>query len=82
MANVFIKENFEFHGGYLNYFGADHKAMFIARFKYGSKPWKSWVNFIVKNFEVDEFKMLAESGMSPLAIMESKGFVSPKRKKK
>jgi hypothetical protein len=32
------------------------RSEFIARFKYGNyKPWKAWVNFIVKNFTVEEY---------------------------
>ena len=29
------------------------KPEFIARFKYGYKPWKAWVNFLVKNVTVE-----------------------------
>ena len=49
------------------------KAEFIVRFKYGYKPWKAWVNFIVKNFTVKEYLSLSEE-TSPRAAMESKGY--------
>ena len=49
------------------------KPAFIARFKYGSKPWKSWVNFIVKNFTVKEYLSLSEE-TSPRDAMQSKGY--------
>jgi hypothetical protein len=47
---------------------------FIARFKYGSKPYKSLINFLVKNFTVEEYVNLQRNeDMSPVAICESKG---------
>ena len=51
-----------------------HVDTFIARFKYNQRPWKKWVNFICKNFTCEEWVSLAESGMSPQAIIESKGY--------
>ena len=51
------------------------KEMFIARFKYGRKNWKTWVNFIVKNFTVEEWHNLAtEQNLTPVDIMQGKGF--------
>ncbi len=58
--------------------------MFIARFKYGSKPYKTWINFICKHFTVEEWFNLADrSGedMTPDAIMKSKGFLDAHEKK-
>ena len=52
---------------------------FVARFKYGSKPWKSWVNFLVKNFTIEEYKALSEQ-TSPMQAMEVKGF-KPRKKR-
>tara|TARA_R110001592_G_scaffold93713_1_gene271882 strand:+ start:461 stop:763 length:303 start_codon:yes stop_codon:yes gene_type:complete len=46
---------------------------FIARFKYGYKPYKAWINFIVKNFTVEEYLQL-EKDTSPRQAMESKGY--------
>ena len=58
------------------------KAMFIARFKYGNKPWKTWVNFMVKNFTVEEYHAAATSpDGSPVQAMQSKGFLEPALKK-
>jgi hypothetical protein len=51
-------------------------SLFIARFKWGSKPWKTWVNFIVKNFTVEEFAFAAnDKDMDPMKLMSSKGFI-------
>ena len=52
---------------------------FIARFKYGSKPWKSWVNFLVKNATVEQYKELSENS-TPVQAMEALGF-KPRKKK-
>lgn len=49
------------------------KPAFIARFKHGRKNWKTWVNFLVKNFTVEEYIALAEA-TSPVQAMASKGF--------
>ena len=60
------------------------KSMFIARFKYGRKPYKTWINFISKNFTVEEWATLAgKNGMesSPVAIMKTKGFLDGGEKK-
>ena len=46
---------------------------FIARFKYGSKPYKSWINFLVKNVSVEDYIELSEN-TSPARAMESLGF--------
>ena len=65
-----------------------NKPEFIARFKYGSKPYKTWINFLVKNFTVEEYVELTQyphlggKGLSPLAAMELKGFISPNRKRR
>lgn len=70
----FIKENFEISGQWIHYNGK-----FIARVRSGSKV--SYVNFIVKNFEVEEYFNLYNSGMAPLTILETKGFISPNMRK-
>ena len=49
------------------------KPAFIARFKYGRKPYKSWINFLVKNFTVEEYLNLAEA-TSPLEAVRVKGY--------
>ena len=41
------------------------KPNFIARFKYGSKPWKSWVNCIVDNYTVEDYLAVSKE-TSPL----------------
>lgn len=48
------------------------KPAFIARFKY-RKPYKSWINFLVKNASVEQYLKLAESH-SPVEAMDLLGF--------
>ncbi len=57
------------------------KPAFIARFKYGSKPWKSWVNCIADNYTVEEY--LAETReTSPLEAVQKVGYAGRGRYRK
>tara|TARA_R100000234_G_C4919014_1_gene143302 strand:+ start:23 stop:361 length:339 start_codon:yes stop_codon:yes gene_type:complete len=62
-----------------------NKMEFIARFKV-RKPYKTWINFLVKNFTVEEYLGLINynnpNHVPPLTALESKGFVPPHRKYK
>ena len=49
------------------------KPAFIARFKYGYKPWKAWVNFLVKNATVEQYLDLAEAE-HPRGAMRALGY--------
>jgi hypothetical protein len=52
-----------------------NKPAFIARFKYGYKPWKAWVNFLVKNATVEQFMELSTSYYgSPVQAMVTLGY--------
>jgi len=55
------------------------KPAFIARFKYGSKPWKSWVNHLVKHSTVEEYLELSEKE-SPREAMHILGW-QPRKKR-
>jgi len=67
------------------------KPEFIARFKYGYKPWKAWVNFLVKNVTVEKYLELSshdnkfhsekygyEVSGSPVFAMEALGYKGKK----
>tara|TARA_B110000211_G_scaffold198586_1_gene228551 strand:- start:532 stop:864 length:333 start_codon:yes stop_codon:yes gene_type:complete len=66
------------------------KPAFVARFKYGYKPWKAWVNFLVKNATVEKYMELAdhrnmymskygyETNGSPAHAMEALGYKGKK----
>ena len=69
---IFHKELFSYSGGYLMYGNNLNDQVFIARFKY-TKNWRTWVNFLVKNFTVAEYLQAADE-TSPREAIESKGF--------
>ena len=69
----FHKELFNWDGMYLTYGNNSSDTVFIARFKYGKKPYKRWINFLCNNFTVAEYKELSEA-TSPREAMESKGY--------
>ena len=72
---MFKKEGFDYFGGYLTYEGK-----FVARFKYVTYQ-GSFKNFLIKNFTPEEYFTRYKEGESPLAILESKGFMTPMAKK-
>ena len=69
----FHKELFTYSGGYLMYGHNLNDQVFIARFKYGKKNWRTWANFLCKNFTVAEYLEAAEA-TSPREAIESKGY--------
>ena len=70
---AFHKDLFSYHGGYLMYGNNIGDQVFIARFKYGAKPWRKWANFLCKNFTVAEYLQAADE-TSPREAIEAKGF--------
>ena len=47
---------------------------FIARFKYGRKPYRRWINFICKNFTCEEWVTELKETHAPLRMMQARGF--------
>jgi hypothetical protein len=72
---MFIKENFNYSGGYLTYDGK-----FVARFKY-AKDHNQFKNFLIKNFVQSEYFDRLANGESPLGVLGSKGYVPAHVKK-
>ena len=70
---IFHKELFSYSGGYLMYGNNLNDQVFIARFKYGKKNWRTWANFLCKNFTVAEYLQAADE-TSPREAIETKGF--------
>lgn len=70
----FNKNRFKWDGMYLMYGTNLGNQAFIARFKYGSKPYRKWINFLCKNFYIEEYLELAKQ-TSPRDAIESKGYV-------
>jgi hypothetical protein len=74
----FNKDQFEFDGGYLTYDlnpqDFAERNVFIARFKYNRSLKGRFVTFLKNNFTVSEYLGYLETGMTPLAVLQSKGF--------
>lgn len=70
---IFHKDLFKYSGGYLMYGNNLNDQVFIARFKYGKKNWRTWANFLCKNFTVAEYLQAADE-TSPREAIEAKGF--------
>ena len=70
---IFHKDLFNYSGVYLMYGNNIQDQVFIARFKYGKKNWRTWANFLCKNFTVAEYLQAADE-TSPREAIESKGF--------
>ena len=70
---IFHKDLFSYNGGYLMYGNNLNDQVFIARFKYGKKNWRTWANFLCKNFTVAEYLQAADE-TSPREAIETKGF--------
>jgi hypothetical protein len=49
------------------------KPMFIARFKYGSKPWRTYRNTFASRFTVEQVVEMYAEGMTPLAVFLTGG---------
>lgn len=52
---------------------------FVARFKRGGRG--DFLNFLVKNFTVEEYFAELNRGVAPLTILESRGYVTPQVRK-
>jgi hypothetical protein len=72
---AFVKEKFNLFGGYLTYEGK-----FIARFKYAKGSAGTFQTFLIKNFTQEEY-FEARKTMSPLPILQAKGYIQPHIKK-
>jgi|TARA_R110000744_G_C19058948_1_gene528724 hypothetical protein len=72
---LFNKEQFDFFGGYLTYdLQNGERNVFIARFKYNKSVKGRFVTFLKNNFTVSEYLGYLETGMTPVAVLLSKGF--------
>lgn len=74
----FVKDNFHFDGMYLNYKidGEWANRKFVARFKIDAPEHKVFINFITKNFTVEEYFKALDAGFTPVAVAEARGYVS------
>ena len=70
----FSKENLTNSSGYVTY-GEDCK--FVARFKHARDGAGSFIDFLIKNFTVEEYFSHLDAGKSPFIIVEAKGYLLP-----
>ena len=71
----FNKEQFDFFGGYLTYdLQNGERNAFIARFKYNKSLKGRFTTFLKNNFTVSEYLDHLDTGMTPMAVLQSKGF--------
>lgn len=52
---------------------------FVARFKRGGRG--PFLSFLAKNFTVEEYFALLDSGLAPLQALETRGYLQPHIKK-
>lgn len=77
--STFHQSGFNFDGMYLSYTTVEGERKFVARFKTGGMA--SFRNFLIKNFSIEEYFAKAEANMSPLEILATKGYVTPRTAK-
>ena len=70
----FKRDQFDIDGAWVYYDLDDDQSVFIARFKYNKSLQGRFVTFLKNNFSVAEYLGLIETGMSPMAILRTKGF--------
>lgn len=75
----FVKEYFDYHGGYLSYYAPAYKeatgASFVARLKYAQTSSKGrWITFMCKHLTVEAWAAARAEGLAPLEIMRAHGF--------
>jgi preprotein translocase subunit SecA len=70
----FIKENFNYHGGYLTYSNEEYASIFIGRFKYnGPVKYNHMITAVKNNFSVEEWiEAMKETDQNPTEAIEKK----------
>lgn len=76
----FNEKMFDFHGGYLTYL-TKGKRKFVARFKYNRGAMGPFKTFLKRNFTVGEYFELYDTGLTPIKILETKGYINPAMRK-
>lgn len=71
---AFVKDQFHWDGMYLTY-GPDRR--FVARFKHRTSDRHTWITFMLKHFTVEEWFAAREWQVTPLKLMESRGYLLP-----
>jgi len=74
----FVASAFDKSSEYV-FYTVEGERKFVARFKRGGKA--DFLKFLVKNFSVEEYFSLLDSGMAPVTALKTKGYVSAAEKK-
>lgn len=70
--SAFIKNNFEYHGGYLHYITDTGDRKFVARFKHRGPVTKSkFQSILINNYSVEEYFNRLDCGEAPLQILQN-----------
>ena len=75
----FVKSQF-YGSEYVDY-NIGETSKFVTRFKYARSSKASFINFLIKNFTVEEYFGRMAAGEQPLSILMSKGYLQPHIKK-
>lgn len=78
---AFTNDNLWMSGDCLMYLVYGETPRFIARFKYGKRGLGSFKKFLMQNFTMEEYFAEMDKRIPPLRILESKGYVSPRKKR-
>jgi hypothetical protein len=70
----FTKETLTVSNENIMFFNGE-RCQTVARFKYARGSRTTFVNFLIKNFTVEEYFARMNAGEAPLTIAESKGFM-------
>jgi hypothetical protein len=76
----FTKETLLSHNEWLHYYPHGERSgagQFVARFKHMRDGMGSFKTFLIKNFTVEEYFAAREAGVSPLKILQAKGYLQP-----
>jgi hypothetical protein len=77
--DTFTRQNLHIDAGYVVFGTARYTAdaKFVARFKYQRVAARTFATFLIRNFTPAEYFARYNAGESPLAIVESKGYILP-----
>jgi hypothetical protein len=71
----FVKGMFQINGDFITYCDGTNTKKVVARFKYAKSSQASFISFLIKNFTVEEYFTRLKTEYSPLAILQSKGYM-------
>jgi hypothetical protein len=76
----FQKINFTISAGWVSYSDDTLDRVFVARCRV-SKDAGPFVTFLKNNFQIEEYFNLIKSGLAPLEVLMTKGYISPAKRR-